>query len=109
VAAALGTADTPRAHLVNPFGIGKAKSYYRPQVLLLTELPECLRELGLEDEAMRMATTDDTFKAFRWVDNLTSPEYGRVACWGSATSQLVYHHSWRILRIACANYHVLLE
>jgi hypothetical protein len=50
-----------------------------------------------------MAMTEDTFKAFRWADNLTSQEYGRVACWGSATSQLVQYSELRLSRDISTN------
>lgn len=63
-----GTADTPRAHLVNPYAL------------------ECLRDIGLEDDADRMGVQGDGVHIFRWCRSLLGEEYGRVQMWGGAPS-----------------------
>lgn len=80
ISSAPGTADTPRAHLVNPFAIG---DYSRPQfedgVCLC--LLECLRDIGIDDEAKRLATQGEAFKSMRWCRSMVGEEYGKVLCW----------------------------
>ncbi|KAH7324837.1 FAD binding domain-containing protein [Stachybotrys elegans] len=60
-----GTADTPRAHLVNPFTF------------------ECLRDIGLEDEGMRLGITGKTLTGgLRWCRSMVGEEYGRTPAFG---------------------------
>ncbi|KAG0653106.1 2,4-dichlorophenol hydroxylase [Hyphodiscus hymeniophilus] len=60
---ATSTADTPRAHSVNPFAI------------------ECLRDIGLEDDAKRLGVTGNDFKSMRWCRSMVGEEYGKVHCY----------------------------
>ncbi|KAI1335284.1 FAD binding domain-containing protein [Xylariaceae sp. FL0016] len=60
------TADTPRAHIFNPFGL------------------ECLRDIGLEQDALRQATRGSMFQSFRWCRSIVGEEYGKVYAWGAA-------------------------
>ncbi|KAJ0108781.1 hypothetical protein J7T55_011272 [Diaporthe amygdali] len=66
ISSASCTADTPRAHVFNPFGM------------------ECLRDLGLEDDALSQATRGQPIQAFRWCRSMVGEEYGRVYYWGSS-------------------------
>jgi hypothetical protein len=43
---------------------------------------ECLRDIGVEDDAFNLATTGDCIRAQRWCRSMADVEYGRVACWG---------------------------
>ncbi|KAK5993785.1 2,4-dichlorophenol 6-monooxygenase [Cladobotryum mycophilum] len=61
---ASSTADTPRAHLMNPFGL------------------ECLRDLGLYEEAYKSAITGNEVRSQRWVSSMCGSEYGRISCYG---------------------------
>jgi hypothetical protein len=45
-------------------------------------LLECLRDIGLEDEARRSATVGEAFKSMRWCRSMVGEEYGKVLCWG---------------------------
>ncbi|KAL7908491.1 FAD binding domain-containing protein [Trichoderma velutinum] len=64
ISSAPGTSETPRAHLINPFGL------------------ECLRDIDLEEDARRLATTGPRFMAQRWCYSMVDIEFGRVGCWG---------------------------
>ncbi|KAF4433112.1 phenol 2-monooxygenase [Fusarium acutatum] len=55
------TAYTPRAHGVNPFAL------------------ECFRDIGLEDEALRLAIRGPSTLSMRFAKSFTGEEYGRVA------------------------------
>ncbi|KAG8169431.1 hypothetical protein KVR01_000176 [Diaporthe batatas] len=63
IAGASGTADTPRAHLVNPFTL------------------ECLRDLDVEDDAMRLSVPPEMIGAFRYSKSLLGQELGNVEHW----------------------------
>ncbi|KAI0876421.1 FAD binding domain-containing protein [Hypoxylon argillaceum] len=65
IARAPGTADTPRAHVFNPFAL------------------ETLRDIGLEKDAIGHATHGDMFQSFRWARSIVGEEYGKVQAWGS--------------------------
>ncbi|TGJ82853.1 hypothetical protein E0Z10_g5917 [Xylaria hypoxylon] len=65
IARALGTADTPRAHVFNPFAL------------------ETLRDIGLEKDAIGHATHGEMFQSFRWVRSMVGEEYGKVQAWGA--------------------------
>ncbi|KAI3335765.1 FAD binding domain-containing protein [Ustulina deusta] len=65
IARAPGTADTPRAHVFNPFAL------------------ETLRDIGVEEDAIGHATHGDMFQSFRWVRNMVGEEYGKVHAWGA--------------------------
>ncbi|KAK4455406.1 FAD binding domain-containing protein [Podospora aff. communis PSN243] len=59
-----GTADTPRAHLTNQGAL------------------ECLRDIGLEEEAMRLAHTGECMSNIRWCSSMAGEEYARVYAFG---------------------------
>lgn len=63
IASAPSTADTPRAHLVNPFAL------------------ECLRDIGVEDDAMRLSLPAEMIGAFRYSRSLLGEELGNVHHW----------------------------
>ncbi|KAI0403687.1 FAD binding domain-containing protein [Xylaria palmicola] len=65
IARANGTADTPRAHVFNPFAL------------------ETLRDLGLENDAIGHATQGEMFQSFRWARSMVGEEYGKVQAWGA--------------------------
>ncbi|KAI0798387.1 FAD binding domain-containing protein [Xylaria sp. FL0064] len=65
IARAPGTADTPRAHVFNPFAL------------------ETLRDIGVEEDAIGHATHGDMFQSFRWARSMVGEEYGKVQAWGA--------------------------
>ncbi|KAI1129487.1 FAD binding domain-containing protein [Nemania abortiva] len=65
IAKAPGTADSPRAHVFNPFAL------------------ETLRDIGVEKDAMGHATRGEMFQSFRWVRSMVGEEYGKVQAWGA--------------------------
>ncbi|KAI1199250.1 FAD binding domain-containing protein [Nemania serpens] len=65
IARTVGTADTPRAHVFNPFAL------------------ETLRDIGLEKDAIGHATHGEMFQSFRWARSMVGEEYGKVQAWGS--------------------------
>ncbi|KEY66394.1 hypothetical protein S7711_05828 [Stachybotrys chartarum IBT 7711] len=58
VSQGMGTADSPRAHGMNPFAL------------------ECLHDLGLGDEINRLARKEDL--GIRWCHSMVGPEYGKM-------------------------------
>ncbi|KAK3319650.1 FAD binding domain-containing protein [Cercophora scortea] len=80
VSSASGTADTPRAHLVNPFTVAQCTNYR----------PECLADIGLEDDARRLAITGKALQAMRWCKSVAGEEYGRALSWGGHPDTAVY-------------------
>ncbi|KAJ9148685.1 Phenol 2-monooxygenase [Pleurostoma richardsiae] len=64
VSNAPGTAETPRAHVVNPSGV------------------ECLRDIGLEEEARNCGIQGEEFRSMRWCRSMVGEEYGKVYAWG---------------------------
>ena len=67
VSKASSTADTPRAHITNASGL------------------ECLRDVGLEDECMQVATSRDKMLHTRWTRTFLGEEYARVHAWGNVS------------------------
>ncbi|KAI0426275.1 FAD binding domain-containing protein [Xylaria sp. FL1042] len=65
IARAAGTADTPRAHVFNPFAL------------------ETLRDIGVEEDAIGHATHGEMFQSFRWARSMVGEEYGKVQAWGA--------------------------
>ncbi|OAP54411.1 hypothetical protein AYL99_11512 [Fonsecaea erecta] len=65
-----GTTATPRAHLVNMAGL------------------ECLRDLGLEDECLRLGNRGDALNSIRWCYSITGVEYGRIHAWGAGPTKM---------------------
>lgn len=63
IASAPSTADTPRAHLVNPFAM------------------ECLRDICIEDDATRLSLPPEMIGAFRYSRSLLGKEFGNVHHW----------------------------
>lgn len=63
IAGSSGSADTPRAHLVNPFTL------------------ECLRDISVEDDAMRLSLPPEMIGAFRYARSLLGQELGTVHHW----------------------------
>lgn len=71
---------TPRAHGINPFTLGKLALW----PFFLHENPidnnvECFRDIGLEDEALRLAIRGPSALSMRFARSFTGEEYGRVA------------------------------
>ncbi|KAL1619934.1 hypothetical protein SLS56_009901 [Neofusicoccum ribis] len=58
-------ADTPRAHITNAAAL------------------ECLRDIGLEDELMNLATKGDMMVHTRWCYSMAGREYARIYSWGN--------------------------
>jgi 2-polyprenyl-6-methoxyphenol hydroxylase-like FAD-dependent oxidoreductase len=72
ITAASGTADTPRAHIVNPMTL------------------ECLRDIHVEDDAMRLALAPEMVGAFRYAHSLLGQEFGKVHHWEGVPENLMY-------------------
>ncbi|KAE8361000.1 FAD binding domain-containing protein [Aspergillus caelatus] len=60
-----GTADTPRAHITNMAAL------------------ECLRDIGLEEEIMRVGNADGAMQHTRWCYSMAGEEFARLYSWGS--------------------------
>lgn len=60
-----GPSPTPRAHITNPAAL------------------ECLRDIGLEDECIALATKDDCMTHTRWCRSMAGEEFGRIHSWGN--------------------------
>lgn len=60
MAASSGTAKEPRAHITNPAAL------------------ECLRDIGLEEEANRNATPGECMTHTRWGHDMAGEEYARI-------------------------------
>ncbi|KAJ8124765.1 hypothetical protein O1611_g8874 [Lasiodiplodia mahajangana] len=75
IARAPGTADTPRAHVFNPFAL------------------ETLRDIGLEQDAIGHATHGEMFQSFRWARSMVGEEYGKIQAWGSHPDSMVRPNS----------------
>ncbi|KAI1827758.1 FAD binding domain-containing protein [Xylaria intraflava] len=65
ISRAPGTADSPRAHVFNPFAL------------------ETLRDIGLENDAKGHATQGEIFQSFRFSRSMIGEEYGKVQAWGA--------------------------
>jgi len=65
VAAATGTAETPRAHITNMAAL------------------ECVRDIGLEDAFMKVATPNENMEHTRWCPSMAGEEYARIYSWGN--------------------------
>ncbi|ETN40576.1 uncharacterized protein HMPREF1541_04853 [Cyphellophora europaea CBS 101466] len=59
------TSQTPRAHITNPACF------------------ECLRDIGLEERAVGLATAGDNMIHTRWCHDMTGEEYARIYSWGN--------------------------
>ncbi|KAK4096960.1 hypothetical protein N658DRAFT_489582 [Parathielavia hyrcaniae] len=64
IAAAPGTAETPRAHITNMAGL------------------ECLRDIGLEQDCLDVATPSCNMAHTRWCRSMAGEEFARVYSWG---------------------------
>jgi 2-polyprenyl-6-methoxyphenol hydroxylase-like FAD-dependent oxidoreductase len=66
ISGAAGTADTPRAHITN------------------TAALECLRDIGLEDECMKLGNGGPgVTEHYRWCETMAGVEYARTYAWGN--------------------------
>jgi 2-polyprenyl-6-methoxyphenol hydroxylase-like FAD-dependent oxidoreductase len=65
VVKASGTSKEPRAHITNPAAL------------------ECLRDIGLEEEALRNATPGDCMQHTRWCRSMAGEEWARIHSWGN--------------------------
>jgi len=65
ISAAPGTAKEPRAHITNPAAL------------------ECLRDIGLEEEVKKNATTGDHMTHTRWCHSIAGDEWARIHSWGN--------------------------
>ncbi|KAL3429349.1 FAD binding domain-containing protein [Aspergillus tetrazonus] len=68
ISKASSTADTPRAHSFNPFAF------------------ECLRDLGIEHEALQQSVRGRAFQSMRWSRSMIGEEYGKVLGWAEHPS-----------------------
>lgn len=50
---------------------------------------ECLRDLGLEDDALRMGVVGPPMEFMSWCHSIAGVEYGKVYVWGGAPSTKV--------------------
>lgn len=54
---------------------------------------ECLRDIDLEDEALRLAIRGPSALSMRFARSLAGQEYGRVMAWGEKPDVAVSHKS----------------
>ncbi|KAF5694772.1 monooxygenase [Fusarium denticulatum] len=78
------TVYTPRAHGFNPFAL------------------ECLRDINLEDEVLRLAIREPFILSSRFAQSLVGEEYGRIAAWEENPTSL-RHLEPLLLRFASQN------
>jgi len=64
-----GTTRVPKAHITNPSAL------------------ECLRDIGLEEEAKSSATPGDCMQHYRWGHDMAGVEYARIHSWGHLPRQ----------------------
>ncbi|KAB8238716.1 FAD binding domain-containing protein [Aspergillus alliaceus] len=74
IAKAATTADTPRAHIFNPFAF------------------ECLRDIGIEDQGLQHAVRGRTLQAMRWARSMAGEEYGKVLGFSEHPSCIGHTH-----------------
>lgn len=65
IAAAPGTAHTPRAHITNMAGL------------------ECLRDIGLDEACVKAASSGDNMVHTRWCRTMAGEEFARIYSWGN--------------------------
>ncbi|KAK3321266.1 putative 2,4-dichlorophenol 6-monooxygenase [Cercophora scortea] len=65
ISASHGTANTPRAHITNQAAI------------------ECLRDIGLEPEVIKLGNGGDYMKHVRWCNSMAGEEFARVFAFGN--------------------------
>jgi len=71
LAATPSTADTPRAHITNMAAL------------------ECLRDIGLEEECLRVAVKGDCMQHTRWCHSMAGEEFARLYSWGNDPARAV--------------------
>jgi 2-polyprenyl-6-methoxyphenol hydroxylase-like FAD-dependent oxidoreductase len=64
-----GTTRTPKAHITNCAAL------------------ECLRDIGLEEEARRNGMPNEQLEHYRWGHDMAGVEYARVRAWGNHPEQ----------------------
>jgi 2-polyprenyl-6-methoxyphenol hydroxylase-like FAD-dependent oxidoreductase len=69
VSRASGTADTPRAHITSMAAL------------------ECLRDIGIDKEAIQVSTEGECMKHTRWCHSMAGEEFARVYSWGNEPSR----------------------
>ncbi|KAK3314863.1 FAD binding domain-containing protein [Apodospora peruviana] len=65
ISASMGTSDTPRAHITNAAAI------------------ECLRDIGLEDEIVKVGQGGENIEHVRWAHSMSGEEYARLHAFGT--------------------------
>ncbi|KAJ9665023.1 hypothetical protein H2201_004888 [Coniosporium apollinis] len=65
ISSSSGPSPTPRAHITNPAAL------------------ECLRDIGLEDECVALATKGDCMTHTRWCRSMAGEEFARIHSWGN--------------------------
>lgn len=71
VAATPSTADTPRAHITNMAAL------------------ECLRDIGLQEELLKVAVTRNSMQHTRWGRSMAGEEFARIYSWGNDPARAV--------------------
>lgn len=71
MAATPGTADTPRAHITNMAAL------------------ECLRDIGLEGEILKIAVTRSSMQHTRWCRSMAGEEFARIYSFGNDPARAV--------------------
>lgn len=65
LSAAPGTAKEPRAHITNAAAL------------------ECLRDIRLEEEAVKLSTPQESMQHTRWCRSMAGEEFARIHSWGN--------------------------
>lgn len=71
ISAATTTAKTPRSHITNPATL------------------ECLRDIGLDVDVLKVGTDQEVFQHSRWARSMTGEEFARIHCYGNVPERAV--------------------
>ncbi|KAH7129690.1 FAD binding domain-containing protein [Dactylonectria estremocensis] len=69
ISSAPGTASTPRAHITNMAAL------------------ECLRDVGLDKDMLRLASSGNCMVHTRWCHSMAGEEYARIHSWGNGPTR----------------------
>lgn len=92
IAAAPGTADTPRAHITNMAALGRFTQHQIITWTLILKTIECLRDIGLDKACLEEASTNDNMAHTRWCYSMAGEEFARIHSWGHDPEKAVIMH-----------------
>jgi hypothetical protein len=99
ISASPSTANTPRAHIINAAAFGKYVDSHLPDggcvavlYLVLTDVTECLRDIGIEEECLSGSCGGEMKSHTRFCHSFAGREYARLYAWGSGPKRQVTIH-----------------